>query len=224
MMVNNVRLGLGGIFNKYTARRNFMSYKNLVLLVVSIGVSIWLFVSKDLAFIYSFLGTVVNIFMSSIPDLLGFCIGGYAIIIAMNSLDKMPAIIEPQPSRNNMSYYHILSADFAMTLVMMCALLLGSYALSFVYNLELSAVNDVLGKVANLTIITLFIWLGLLVAMMLLFTVINLFNTSIILQTVASITGPNEEDQEEISPNMTIYKVDTLFGHFTITKLESKKK
>lgn len=214
-------LGFRGIFNSYTVKRNIVSVQSIVLAIVSLGICVWLFITKDSGFIYALLGKMAGVFVNSVPDLLGFCIGGYAIIVAINGLEKIPAILKPQPDKG-MSYYQTLSADFAMTLVVMCALLLVSYVTSLMVDLELMSVNDVVGKCANLILIAFLLWTGALTVIMLMATVANLFSTSIILLTAATIASNTKEAEENNDSELTVYKIDTLFGPFTVTRFEKK--
>ncbi|MBR4340930.1 MAG: hypothetical protein IKP89_10000 [Bacteroidales bacterium] len=218
----NKDVGLCGIFNKYTVKRNFVTCKSIALAVASTGMCIWLYFAKDLDFTYNLLGKIVDIFVGSVPDLLGFCIGGYAIIVAINGLDKMQAIVKPLPDKGK-SYYHIISADFALTLVEMCVLLLVSYALNFLIDLELLAVSDSLGKVANLFFIASLMWMGVITVIMLMTTVANLFSTSMILQAAAIVAGKAKEQKDNEKTEMSVFKVETWFGSFTVTRLEKKK-
>lgn len=218
----NKDVGFRGIFNKYTVKNNFATCKSIALAVASIGMCVWLYFAKDLDFIYNLLGKIVDIFVGSVPDLLGFCIGGYAIIVAINGLDKMQAIVKPLPDRGK-SYYHILSADFALTLVVMCVLLLVSYAMSLLIDLELSAVSNSLGKVANLFFIASLVWLGAMMVFMLIETVFNLFSTSMIIQTAAIVAGKTKEQEDNEKSEVSVFKVETWFGSFTVTRLEKKK-
>lgn len=222
MSDNKIALGFRGVFNEYTLKHNFVTCKSIALAVVSVGVCIWLYFVKDLDFIYNLLGKMVDVFVGSVPDLLGFCIGGYAIIVAINGLDKMQAIVKPLPDRGK-SYYHILSADFALTLVVMCVLLLVSYAMSLLIDLELSAVSNSFGKVANLFFIALLVWLGAMMVFMLIETVFNLFSTSMIIQTAAIVAGKTKEQEDNEKTEVSVFKVETWFGSFTVTRLEKKK-
>ena len=225
-MSNLDKVGFRGILNRYTIRQNIVSWPNLILGLLFGGVCVWLYFTKDLAFLYKLLGNIVDVFVESIPDLLGFCIGGYALIVAINSLEKMPAILKPQ-SRSGMSYYQTLSADFALTLMVMCILLALSYVFRLVLDLELISKNEVLGKVANLVVVFIFLWSASLAIMMVFATIANLFSLSVILQTAAGVVGVNEEEKnktEEGGNELSIYKVDSWLGSFTVTRLQRKSK
>lgn len=223
MSDNKIALGRRGILNEYTLKHNFVTCKSIALAVASIGMCVWSYFAKDLDFIYNLLGKIVDIFVGSVPDLLGFCIGGYAIIVAINGLDNMQAIVKPLPDKGRKSYYHILSADFALTLVVMCVLLLVSYAMSLLMGLELEAVSDGLGKVANLFFIAPLVWMGGMMVIMLIETVFNLFSTSMIIQTAAIVAGKTKEKEDKEKTEVSVFKVETWFGSFTVTRLEKKK-
>ena len=110
-----------------------------------------------------------------------------------------------------------------MTLVVMCVLLLVSYAMRFLIDLELSAVSDSLGKVANLFFIASLIWMGVTMVIMLMTTVANLFSTSMILQAAAIVAGKTKEQEDNEKTEVSVFKVKTWFGSFTVTRLEKKK-
>ena len=219
-------LGYKGILNRYTVKRNLRSWTSILTAVLSIGISVWLYFTKDLNPIYEILNKVVEVLLGSLPDLLGFCIGGYAILVAMNNLEKMPVILKKQ-EKSDLSYYVNLSADFAMTLLIMSVLLLCTFVMRFMIDLELRALSDISGKIVNLVIISLLLWTGVLVIIMIMGTVANIFNTSIILQAVAKLI--NQEEQTKIkgkqgtTPDGFVeeitYEVKTWFGTYTVKKM-----
>lgn len=219
-------LGYKGIFNGYTVKRNIKSWFSLLIAVLSIGVNVWLFFSKDFEQITHLLSDIIDVLIGSLPDLLGFCIGGYAILVAMNNLEKMPALLKKQ-EKTGLSYYINLSADFAMTLLIMCLLLLSTFIMRFVIGLELPAISESIGKIANLFVITLLLWAGMMVIIMIMGTVANIFNTSIILQTVAKLAieeldkKVEEPKSDSISEEVT-YEVKTWFGNYVVKRIIKK--
>lgn len=222
-------LGYKGILNPYTVKRNLRSWTSILMAVLSIGISVWLYFAKDLNRINEILSKVVEMLLGSLPDLLGFCIGGYAILVAMNNLEKMPAILKKQ-GKSDLSYYVNLSADFAMTLLIMSVLLLCAFMIHFILDLELPAISDISGKIVNLAVLSLFLWAGVLGVIMIMGTIANIFNTSIILQTVAKLTNQAEQDkiegdQDSATDGLTeeiTYEVNTWFGTYTVKKITKK--
>ena len=171
----------------------------------------------------------MDVLLGSLPDLLGFCIGGYAILVAMNNLEKMPAVLKKQ-EKSDLSYYVNLSADFAMTLLIMSVLLLCAFLMRFIIDLEIPAINDTVGKIVNLSVLSLLLWAGVLVIIMIMGTVANIFSTSIILQAVAKVT--NEAEEKRIRENKDTdnnaeeidYEIKTWFGTYTVKKIIKKVK
>ena len=167
--------------------------------------------------------------LSSLPDLLGFCIGGYAILVAMNNLEKMPAVLKKQ-EKSDLSYYVNLSADFAMTLLIMSVLLLCTFLTRFIVDLEIPAINECVCKIVNLAVLSVLIWAGVLVIIMIMGTVANIFNTSIILQAVAKVTNEAEEKRlkevqnkdTDIFAEEIDYEIKTWFGTYTVKKIIKK--
>lgn len=228
-MGNNYLLGYKGILNRYTVKRNLILWPSWVIALLSIGVSIYLFFFKENKQIEDLLNKVVDVLLGSLPDLLGFCIGGYAILVAMNNLEKMPAVLKKQ-EKSDLSYYVNLSADFAMTLLIMSILLLCAFLMRFIIDLEIPAINDTVGKIVNLSVLSLLLWAGVLVIIMIMGTVANIFSTSIILQAVAKVT--NEAEEKRIRENKDTdnnaeeidYEIKTWFGTYTVKKIIKKVK
>lgn len=228
-MGNNYLLGYKGILNRYTVKRNLILWPSWMIALLSIGVSIYLFFFKENKQIEDLLNKVVDVLLGSLPDLLGFCIGGYAILVAMNNLEKMPAVLKKQ-EKSDLSYYVNLSADFAMTLLIMSILLLCAFLMRFIIDLEIPAINDTVGKIVNLSVLSLLLWAGVLVIIMIMGTVANIFSTSIILQAVAKVT--NEAEEKRIRENKDTdnnaeeidYEIKTWFGTYTVKKIIKKVK
>lgn len=228
-MGNNYLLGYKGILNPYTVKRNLRSWTSRLIALLSIGVSVFLFCCKETAQIEDLLNKVVDVLLGSLPDLLGFCIGGYAILVAMNNLEKMPAVLKKQ-EKSDLSYYVNLSADFAMTLLIMSILLLCAFLMRFIIDLEIPAINDTVGKIVNLSVLSLLLWAGVLVIIMIMGTVANIFSTSIILQAVAKVTNEAEEkriredkDTDDNAEEID-YRIKTWFGTYTVKKIIKKVK
>lgn len=221
-------LGYRGIFNRYTVKRNLRSWVSILIAVQSVCVSVWLFFFKDFEQILNLLNKIIDVLLGSLPDLLGFCIGGYAILVAMNNLEKMPAVLRKQ-EKSDLSYYINISADFAMTLLIMSALLLCSFILRLIVDLDLTAINDTVGKIINLMVISLLLWAGIVAIFMVMGTVANIFSTSIILHDVARLANEedkskeNGNDKEETYAEVKTYEVKSWFGTYTVNKMIKKE-
>jgi len=228
-MGNNYLLGYKGILNRYTVKRNLRSWTSRLIALLSIGVCVYLFFYKETNQIADLLNKVVDVLLSSLPDLLGFCIGGYAIFVAMNNLEKMPAVLKKQ-EKSDLSYYVNLSADFAMTLLIMSVLLLCTFLTRFIVDLEIPAINESVCKIVNLAVLSVLIWAGVLVIIMIMGTVANIFNTSIILQAVAKVINEAEEKRlkevqnkdTDIFAEEIDYEIKTWFGTYTVKKIIKK--
>lgn len=223
-MPDKYMLGYKGIFNNYTVKRNLTSRLSLLIALLSIGVSVFLYFYKNYDQIQMILSKIVDSLVGSLPDLLGFCIGGYAIVVAINSLERMPTLLETQ-EKTGMSYYLNLSADFAMTLLIMSGLLLIAFSAKLVLDMELAASSLLIGKIVNLSVISFFIWAGAMAVFMIMGTVANLFNTSIILQTVAKIESEKSKmgkDNEDGIEEVTTYDIRSWFGKMTVVRRVKK--
>ena len=150
-------------------------------------------------------------------------------MVAMNNLEKMPAVLKKQ-EKSDLSYYVNLSADFAMTLLIMSVLLLCTFLTRFIVDLEIPAINESVCKIVNLAVLSVLIWAGVLVIIMIMGTVANIFNTSIILQAVAKVTNETEEKRlkevqnkdTDIIAEEIDYEIKTWFGTYTVKKIIKK--
>lgn len=229
-MGNNYLLGYKGILNPYTVKRNLRSWTSRLIALLSIGVSVFLFCCKETAQIVDLLNKVVDVLLGILPDLLGFCIGGYAILVAMNNLEKMPAMLKKQ-EKSDLSYYVNLSADFAMALLIMSILLLCAFLMRFIIDMEIPAINDNVSKIVNLLVLSLLLWAGVLAIIMIMGTVANIFSTSFILQAIAKINNEAEEEKlkenrSKDSDNFTEeidYVIKTWFGTYMVKKIIKKR-
>ena len=79
-------------------------------------------------------------------------------------------------------------------------------------------------------VLSLLLWAGVLVIIMIMGTVANIFSTSIILQAVAKVT--NEAEEKRIRENKDTdnnaeeidYEIKTWFGTYTVKKIIKKVK
>ena len=96
-------MGLRGIFNRYTLVKIIKSTGMVVSFIATLSFTVFLwFYYKETNEFYTFLGKITTTLLSLLPNLLGFCIGGYALIIGACSME----IIKKMSTKTNISPFH----------------------------------------------------------------------------------------------------------------------
>ena len=132
------KVKLAGIFTKYARRIMLWSYAFWGSLGLTIIAGIFLLISRIDYF--SYLQNTVEITISILPAIVGFCIGGYALIIGFGQKDVLTRMSQPLGEAENwMSYYQVLSSVFAISIIIQILTLLICVVISYVGNLNLSS-------------------------------------------------------------------------------------
>ena len=139
---------LKGIFTKHTCKLVFQGNA----MWISIGLTILCIVSLTIFSnigLIEFLEKITALNISAFPSILGFCIGGYALIIGFSHRDVLHKMSEPLGKKKSyMSYFQILSCVFAISIIFQIATLFISFVISYAINLDLS-VNAYLANIMN---------------------------------------------------------------------------
>lgn len=168
-------VSIKGIFNKHTVKKVFISYAMLFSLVITGFIVVLLFIGKEHNS-YEALRTICDLVITLLPNLLGFCIGGYALIIGAGNLDIMRRMSVPLEKKGRLSYYQIMSSVFAMSLVIQCFTLFIAFIVNILLNIEFTPINYLTGVVVNFTIISVVLLLTVFSMMLLYYTILNIFN------------------------------------------------
>lgn len=115
-----------GIFPKYIIRKFLCSCSMLVSIVIAFVLS-FLILYFRIEDTFVLLEDIIEITLNLLPNLLGFCIGGYALIIGMGNIEALKKMSSPMKKRENLSFFQILSSIFAGSLVLQCITLLLSF-------------------------------------------------------------------------------------------------
>lgn len=164
-----------GIFPKYIIKKFLCSYS----IYVSLGITIILyllmiFFQSENTFIL--LREIIGITLNLLPNILGFCIGGYALIIGIGNIEALKKMSLPMKKRDNLSFFQILSSVFAGSLVLQCVTLLCSFIINIILKLEIPAFSNQIAIMINSVVIISILFLSILSIILLYYTVINLFN------------------------------------------------
>lgn len=116
---------------------------------------------------------IVDLIMSIIPSLLGFVLGGYAILIGISNIAIVTVKID-----DKLTLYQKISTVFSISLIMQLFLLVLAFIVKFVLKFNVFVCSTILANSVNyITLILLF--LGFVyVTIMIKDLVINIFNLS----------------------------------------------
>lgn len=185
-----------GIFNRYATRKMLRSAGIWVSISFALLIVMLALHKGSLDSYYSLLNRVVDMALSLFPNLLGFCIGGYALIIGAGNINILQKMSKPLPD-NKMSYFQILSSVFAMSLIIQCFTLFFTYIVYVVLGLELCAASVVIGEITNLLLIFLILACSSLSIYLLYYTVINIFNFGQVTHFSIRLDDSKNENQKD---------------------------
>ena len=195
-------MSLKGIFNEYTISKIILSRGTLLSLIVSLIIVIGLCVhNKVINEFYNTLIQITDIILSLLPNLLGFCIGGYALIIGACNTETIKKMSVPQS--HNLSLFQILSSVFAATLILQCFTLVMAYIIHFCLLLELNAYNVAVGLGVNVLVIFILLFFSFISLSLLYYTIINIFNLGQTMHFCVRL-----DNEKEIKNNETKEKIN----------------
>lgn len=166
-----------GVFNKYVCVKIIKSKGTISSIIVSILLTMILYFHyNDINNLYNFIKEIVKILLGLLPNLLGFCIGGYALIIGACNMSIIKRISEPLKEKNNLSYYQVLSSVFACTLIIQCFTLLWVYIINIVMLFNIETTSNIIGYATNMIAICSILLLSFMSLSLLFYTILNIFN------------------------------------------------
>lgn len=146
---------------------------------------------------YVILQNTSDLFTSVFPSLLGFALGGYAIVIGFSNTD----LLKKASDINKHSIYQILSAIFALSLVFQVFTTLIAFFTSWVYKLGLPILDKSIyfwGATIINCIVILVLIIGAIYSLILLpYVVINLFSLGQISNMHFTIENIQDEKSQQ---------------------------
>lgn len=164
-----------GIFPKYIIKKFLSSYSIYVSIGITIGLYLLIIFSQS-ENTFVLLKEIIELTLILLPNILGLCIGGYALIIGIGNIDALKKMSSPMKKRDDLSFFQILSSVFAGSLVLQCVTLLFSFIINIILKLEIPAVSNQIATIINSVVIISVLFLSTLSIILLYYTVINLFN------------------------------------------------
>ncbi len=125
---------------------------------------------------YLLLNKVIALSISIFPSLLGFCIGGYAIIIGFGDRNIIKSMSDPLSNRGNLSFFQIVNGTFALSILIQIITLFFSFVISLFIAMNFEASSQVIMNNTNYTLSFFVIFLSIFSLFLICDTVINIFN------------------------------------------------
>lgn len=169
-------MSLKGIFNKYTVSKIIFSRGTFISLIVTAAIVLYFCIHfHTVDDYYQVLYAITDTVLSLLPNILGFCIGGYALIIGAFSMDTIKKMSKPFSKKHNLSMYQVLSSVFAATLIIQCMTLVLVCLIRFGLLLDLKTDCGIWCAVVNVSLIAILIFFSCISLSLLYYTIVNLF-------------------------------------------------
>lgn len=193
---NSHKFSIKGIFPKYIIRKFLYSYSMLISIGITAILS-FLIIYFKLENTFTLLDEIINITLDLLPNILGFCIGGYALIIGIGNIEALKKMSSPMEKRDNLSFFQILSSVFAGSLVLQCITLLLSFIIKIILKLEITVFSKSIAIVVNCLTIISILFLSTLSLVLLYYTVINLFNYGQSMHFLIRLEKKEQDEQQK---------------------------
>ncbi|HBD96340.1 MAG TPA: hypothetical protein DC057_19375 [Spirochaetia bacterium] len=130
-MVNTGNLGIRGIISDFSLRKLFLNWYILVSLIISI---IYVVISYKTDNLYNNLKDIVDLSIQIFPNLLGFVLGGYILIIGFGNTDFIKKASVTLVDKNT-TYFERINSIFAFSIIIHSLTLLFSVLLFLIYRI-----------------------------------------------------------------------------------------
>lgn len=193
---NRHQYSIRGIFPKYIIRK-FLYSRSILISIAITAVLSFLIICFRFKNTFDLLEEIIDITMDLIPNILGFCIGGYALIIGIGNIDALKKMSSPMKKRENLSFFQILSSVFAGSLILQCITLLLSFVIKIFLKIEIPALSNSIAIVINSLVIIVILFFSTLSIVLLYYTVINLFNYGQSMHFLIRLEKGEQDEQQK---------------------------
>lgn len=193
---NRHQYSIRGIFSKYIIRK-FLYSRSMLISIAITAVLSFLIICFRFKNTFDLLEEIIDITMDLIPNILGFCIGGYALIIGIGNIDALKKMSSPMKKRENLSFFQILSSVFAGSLILQCITLLLSFVIKIFLKIEIPALSNSIAIVINSLVIIVILFFSTLSIVLLYYTVINLFNYGQSMHFLIRLEKGEQDEQQK---------------------------
>jgi|GEM_PF-2317653 len=176
-MAKQHRMGLTGLLSIYSKRKLLRGSIAPALLATCVFLTVKLAHLNDVEVLKRIADTGVSV----LPNLLGFLLGGYTILIGFGNADLLKSSTRVIPGQR-ISSFQMLSSIFALTIYLQVFALIISLIIQFTLSIPLTTDKGFVGKVAewaatiNQTAIAILAFFLLYCIFSLLAMVVNVFN------------------------------------------------
>lgn len=166
-----------GLWNMLLARRVFLKYPFIISIAITLIVSIFLS-CKGFENSYNLIKQTCELTLSFFPNLLGFTLGGFAIVVGFSNAE----LLKEGTSIEEHSSYQILNATFSYSILIQIVVTLLSFLIKWGIETDLATIltceNKLLCEVTNFILLTIILFCSLFTLLIIPIIIINLFTFS----------------------------------------------
>ena len=143
---------------------------------------------------------VCNQMLSIMPNILGFNLGGYVLLIGMNSQNILNEITEPNPEAippEKYSLFQKQSSVFAYSILMQASTILIGYIFKGIIHLGVSPVSNNIADVVNFIGFWIINFISIYAVLLIAQIVLNIFNFGQILHFFIRLERLEQEKEKE---------------------------
>ena len=171
------KVGLKGIWDILLKKGTFKRLPFWLSIFLSVGMCVSLIcISPEKSFRY--LKDSTELILSFFPSLLGFSLGGYALVVGFSNLDLIKAGAKPEKH----SVYQILNAVFSLCIFLQVMTTLLSFVVSWIIKVNLfdltTLKTGIIGDVTNSIVLLLMAFSSVYSLLLTPYVVTNLFTLS----------------------------------------------
>lgn len=166
----NHKMGLSGIKSAYPIKSILSSYPFCISLLISTILAIFLYQNKDL---YLLLSNTVDLVISIFPNILGFNLGGYALIIGFGNTNLLESMTQ-KDDEDNSTIFQQINGIFAFSILLQSLTFITGFIVRFLFSLNVTS-NITTSNNTNFCTIIFLLFFALWSLTMIPFLVVNVF-------------------------------------------------
>jgi hypothetical protein len=198
---NHHKVGLRGIWDILLRKGTFKKFPFWLSVILSAGICLSLIcLSPEKSFRY--LKDSTELILSFFPSLLGFSLGGYALVVGFSNLDLIKAGAKPDKH----SVYQILNAVFSLCIFLQVMTTLLSFVVSWIIKVNLfdltTTKTGIIGDATNSIVLLLMVFSSVYSLLLTPYVVTNLFTLSQVNSSFLTIQKLSEDrNQKSLNGN-----------------------
>ncbi len=187
-------MGLSGLFSIYP-RKNLWKSMRYPLLIDTGLLSLFIILKGD---IYTQIRFLTETIMAVVPNILGFILTGYTVIVSVTESKYLKLMVKPLPNKK-VTLYQIVNSTFAMVLLTLCTTLLVGFVANYMVKANLTILDSLTRYTNILNALSLFVLLFffLYAVFAIKDVVINVFNFGQFINKMESEGDEETREQED---------------------------